>query len=713
MVWEDGGSNPASYPIVSRGLRPCVSAHTKLFRGHQMKTLKFFSFAVSVVLLFGHPAHGQFKRPVSPTPEQSVSPRIKLTIMNRPADKGGCGMLTFSPDGSQLFFGAQVIGSIPSRPVPPQEPSGGTGSTTSAAVTSTTKEVDDGVLIGKAEIRPRERIATRDPVVLGGSLGSLNGQQQRMTSAVAVYSVHDGTLVRTFQPMQTKRPNRREICDSGLLSHDGKLLACFSKVDVFLTMYESNSGRVLFQVPRTQLMFKGGWGPWSAFTQDSSALMTVRKGQLFMYSATSGELLDQEYLRNRDGISKYSGSLHTARTAKRFFYGTSVWNSETAELLAPSVDPRDSGAQSVNAVSSDGTVQLVAHTAYVFAVESGQQHMLLNGRQLCDSGVLVEPWVNAVALTDDGQTYAAAYGKKIFLGSTDASTGLGVPQHTIEGHLQSVDRMSFSRDGALLASTSLDGSTRIWDVTDLTRLSKVAPKKNESQPIPRSQWHAWGPEQAIGPPDSNTKGSSRNAWSPSTSHNAADWLLLEFENSVSPTGVVVHEVSIPGGIRQIDLIDDEAQEYTVWTNDVLPPRDNVQERTNTLRVPVNLAQKQKCRFVRLDMHPGWNEIDAVGIEASNGDTHWAVRAEASSAYQRNEIHESLRARYPTIAALEFNQGDRVQVLSRNRWQNATVLKVGGPSRWTIRYDGSSARYDETVDKSRIRHPEGKSQDRQE
>ena len=679
-----------------------------IYRRHLVRLLIHLTAMLFVVLIGGSTVEAQFKRPASPMAKQPVSARIKLTIMTRPADNAECGMLAFSPDGTTLYFGSKLIGAIPARPLPPRTERNSGGSVASAAVTATSKEVDDGVVIGKREILPRESIESEGPVVLGGSIVNVEGRRQPSASAICVYRVNDGKLVRVYQPMQTKRPQRGEVCDWGLLSYDGKYLACFGKVDVFLTMYDTGTNRILFQVPRTQLMFKGGWGAWAAFTQDSSAIMTVREGTLFMYNARTGILLDKENIRNRDGISGYSRSLHTSRTATRFFYGTSVWNAETAELIAPSVNPKDGDTQRIKDVTADGTILLGADNSSVFAVGQGEHVVLQNGFRLRDSGVIAEPWVNAVAITDDGRLYAAAFGSKIFLGSPRDAFGplRGAILDTIEGHLQSVDGLTFSRDGSLLASTSTDGSTRIWDVSDLTSASDVAAKPTDRpQPIPRGQWHDWGPEQAIGPPDTQSDAGGRTAWSPSTSHNANDWLLLEYETPLSPTAVVVYELNIPGGVRQITLIDDQAQERTVWTNDVLPPRDNVAERARVLRIPVDTIADREYRFVRLDMHGGWNEIDAVGIETSDGRVRWATRADASTSYGRSDVHSSLQAIYPKSDEIEFAVGDAVEVRKGSTWYKAKVLKVGGPSRWRIRYDGYDAKYDKTVGKDRIRNPD--------
>ena len=79
------------------------------------------------------------------------------------------------------------------------------------------------------------------------------------------------------------------------------------------------------------------------------------------------------------------------------------------------------------------------------------------------------------AEVDDGATTGKLSTKRLPFGSDifvyrlldeDGRIELTELDH-IEGHLQAVDGIGFSRDGKLLASTSQDGSTRIWDISDL------------------------------------------------------------------------------------------------------------------------------------------------------------------------------------------------------------------------------------------------------
>ena len=68
----------------------------------------------------------------------------------------------------------------------------------------------------------------------------------------------------------------------------------------------------------------------------------------------------------------------------------------------------------------------------------------------------------SVALSPDGKVVAASSGSNIVL--FDAADG--AYRRTLLGHTEKVNRLAFNPDGDLLASSSLDGTVRLWKVAD-------------------------------------------------------------------------------------------------------------------------------------------------------------------------------------------------------------------------------------------------------
>jgi hypothetical protein len=207
-------------------------------------------------------------------------------------------------------------------------------------------------------------------------------------------------------------------------------------------------------------------------------------------------------------------------------------------------------------------------------------------------------------------------------------------------------------DGTLLTAGA-DGTLRLWDVPGGQQLRLVA---NEEQPItklmlaPSSRevlsfsatgeitvWtlptpmRGWGPEQIVGPPNSDA-GDQSTAWASGTQDDQQEWLLLEYETSVTPTAVQIYENDNPGAVTEVIAIDDDAREVTLWRwgeDTPLPPSDGLK-----LSLPVKIPFQVNRIKITLDSVsvPGWNEIDAVGLVDEEGDVQWAVAAAASSTY---------------------------------------------------------------------------------
>ena len=85
-------------------------------------------------------------------------------------------------------------------------------------------------------------------------------------------------------------------------------------------------------------------------------------------------------------------------------------------------------------------------------VETGAQKHTLAGHS---------DWVNSVSFSPDGKTLASAVSSnKIRLWDVET----GTHKHTLTGHTLSINSMSFSPDGKTLASGSWDLTIRLWNV---------------------------------------------------------------------------------------------------------------------------------------------------------------------------------------------------------------------------------------------------------
>jgi beta-lactamase regulating signal transducer with metallopeptidase domain len=142
---------------------------------------------------------------------------------------------------------------------------------------------------------------------------------------------------------------------------------------------------------------------------------------------------------------------------------------------------------------------------------------------------------------------------------------------------------------------------------------------------------SWGPEQAAGEPDSPQAGDQVTAWASLSADDADEWLVCEYANAVTAKSIAVHENLAPGALTKITAFDPSGAEVIAWEGQDPTPRD--QPRGISV-IPVRLDFPVRRIKLYLDSRavPGWNEIDAVGLEDDAGQTQWALGVEASSTY---------------------------------------------------------------------------------
>ena len=147
---------------------------------------------------------------------------------------------------------------------------------------------------------------------------------------------------------------------------------------------------------------------------------------------------------------------------------------------------------------------------------------------------------------------------------------------------------------------------------------------------------AWGPEQAIGPPDTWPRsGDVTTAWASLTEDTQDEWLLLEYAEPMVPRAVLIYATYNPGAIRRVSVFKLDGTEVEVWKGKD-PTPVGVAKGISVIPIRVNF----KTNRVKLDIASkevsGWNEIDAVGLRTPTG-THWATAVEASTTYARQAV----------------------------------------------------------------------------
>jgi hypothetical protein len=143
----------------------------------------------------------------------------------------------------------------------------------------------------------------------------------------------------------------------------------------------------------------------------------------------------------------------------------------------------------------------------------------------------------------------------------------------------------------------------------------------------------WQPVEATGPPNT-AAGDGQTAWCHLTSDGQQEWLVLEYDTTVVPTAIIIHENLGPGAVRRVSHFPKFGIEQTLWEGTDPTPISAV---SGVSRLPVAAGIKTNRIKIYLDSPavPGWHEIDAVGLVSANAKTIWAANASASSSY--NEV----------------------------------------------------------------------------
>jgi hypothetical protein len=141
----------------------------------------------------------------------------------------------------------------------------------------------------------------------------------------------------------------------------------------------------------------------------------------------------------------------------------------------------------------------------------------------------------------------------------------------------------------------------------------------------------WGPEQATGEPDTNMAGDIVTAWASATPDGQDEWLMLEYDEFVVPTAVLVYETYNPGSLVRVTAFKPDGEEVELWKGvDPTPPDAGM--GVSEIPVKVDFKTNRVKLYIDSPNFPGWNEIDAVGVRDKAKKIHYAVAADASSTY---------------------------------------------------------------------------------
>jgi hypothetical protein len=153
---------------------------------------------------------------------------------------------------------------------------------------------------------------------------------------------------------------------------------------------------------------------------------------------------------------------------------------------------------------------------------------------------------------------------------------------------------------------------------------------------------AWGPEQAVGAPDTNMAGDIQTAWASQQPDGQEEWLMLEYAEPVVPKEIHVHETFNPGAVYRATAFKLDGSEVEVWKGK--DPSAGKDIGTSILPVKITFKTARVKLYIDSANVPGWNEIDAVGIKDGQGKLTWAVAAEASSTFAAPQDQAPARER---------------------------------------------------------------------
>ena len=181
------------------------------------------------------------------------------------------------------------------------------------------------------------------------------------------------------------------------------------------------------------------------------------------------------------------------------------------------------------------------------------------------------------------------------------------------------------------------GVAVVWSLVAWLTVTGTSASGQEIVVINDALKRPYGPEQATGKPDVEQAGDNGSAWASRGPDDAQEWLACEFEKAVMVKSIWVYETYNPGALYKVsgfsagDAGKEKEEEIVAWEGEDPTPRDKPK---GVSVIPVRLGFPVRRIKLYLDSPrvAGWNEIDAVGIEDTEGKRFWATRVEASTSY---------------------------------------------------------------------------------
>jgi hypothetical protein len=133
----------------------------------------------------------------------------------------------------------------------------------------------------------------------------------------------------------------------------------------------------------------------------------------------------------------------------------------------------------------------------------------------------------------------------------------------------------------------------------------------------------WGPEQAVGAPDS--KGPATDSSWIAASRDRPEWILVEFDKLLQVTEIILQDASECPVSFKLNGI--------TAAGSIGSKMDGLSSNGGPSIIRKPFAPPWKLQRLRIDIesgHQGWKGLDAVGVVDDAGVIHWARAAQASS-----------------------------------------------------------------------------------